>query len=292
MATPRVVDLRLEHPLRCVAVRPAPRSAGSGGGAQQQPQAQQVLLFTDGGCFELLGLDGAGGGAGGGAGSAAGAGVRVGPAVPLRDADNAEWPCDEVRYATYDASSSSLYATTDAGLVRIDAEGRVTDPLSGYDRLPFDIKGLEAIAVDHLGIVYVAAEEELCMLLLPSRQAGQVAGAEAHGAGGGLIQLTSANLDGGGLQYVAYDPRLGRLYVATDRAIYGVRGTTAALLAGGTNGGSGMCRDGAGCRACFRFIRRVMPGHDGCLYVVDGRSSLQLRKVTPDGVVSTLQQLD
>ncbi|PNH08000.1 Speckle-type POZ protein [Tetrabaena socialis] len=289
MATSRVVDLRLKHPLRCVAVRPAPRSAGSGGGAQQQGQAQQVLLFTDGGCFELLGLDGAGGGAGGGAGSAAGngAGVRVGPAVPLHDADNAEWPCDGVRYATYDASSSSLYATTEDGLVRIAADGRVTDPLSGYDRLPFNIKRLAAIAVDSLGVVYATTGKQLCMLLLPSTQAGQVA--EAHGVGGGLIQLSSAGLGGGGLQYVAHDSCLGGLYVATDRAIYSVRGTTATLLAGGPDLAG---RDGVGAGARFRLIQKVMPGPDGCLYVADGHLSLQLRKVTPDGSVSTLQQLD
>ncbi|PNH06953.1 Speckle-type POZ protein B [Tetrabaena socialis] len=256
------------------------------GGAQQQGQAQQVLLFTDGGCFELLGLDGAGAGAGSAAGDAAGGGVRVGPAVPLRDADNAAWPCDELHFATYDASTSSLCATMEDGLVRIDEAGGVTKPEFPSDSLPFRLRDVGQLAADGVGSLYVIASGMLCLLVDSS-------GADVPG--GGMVLLGCSRLDGRPVQHIAYDSGLQRLYAASDRAIYGIRGTTATLFAGGPDGGPGRCRDGAGCNARFSNILAAIIGGDGCLYVadsLDGATFWFLRKVTPSGVVSTVQQLE
>ncbi|PNH06952.1 Speckle-type POZ protein-like B [Tetrabaena socialis] len=284
MACPRVVDLQLDQPLHSVAVRPAPCSAASGGGAQQQ--AQQVLLFTHDGCFELLGLDGAGAGAGSAAGDAAGGGVRVGPAVPLRDADNAAWPCDEVRCITYDASSSCLYATTGDGLVQIDADGLVTKPEFPSDSLSFDLDHLDQIAADGFGSLYVRSGGMLC-LLVDSSSAGE--------PDDGTVLLGHARLDRRTVENIAYDKHLRRLYVTSHIAIYNTRGTTPILLAGGPDGGPASCRDGAGCNARFGNILAAISGGDGCLYVADGlggASSWSLRKVTPGGVVTTVQQFE
>ncbi|PNH06949.1 BTB and MATH domain-containing protein 41 [Tetrabaena socialis] len=286
MACPHVVDLKLTYALRSVAVRPAPCSAASGGGAQRQGQAQQVLLFTAGGCFELLGLDGAGGGAGPAAAHDASGGVRVGSVVPLHGPNNAAWPCSGVMFVTYDANSSSLCAVAEDGLVRIDEAARVTKTNFPSGSLPFRLHDVEQLAADGVGSLYALGSEMLCLLVDSS-------GADVRG--GGTVLLGRSRLDGRPVEHIAYDSGLRRLYVTSDKAIYNIRGTTATLLAGGPDGSSGRCRDGAGCNARFGKISAVIVGGDGCLYVadsLDGASSVFLRKVTPGGVVSTAQQFE
>jgi sugar lactone lactonase YvrE len=192
-------------------------------------------------------------------------------------------------------SAGNLYVA-DRGnhtIRKITAAGDVTT-LAGTGRMPGSVDGIgpaarfrspAGVAVDSAGNVYVGdTGNDTVRKITPDGVVTTIAGAagmpgSADGTGG------AARFDGP--SSVVLD-RAGNLYVA-DRQNWTIRKVTPDAVVttlAGTAGMSGSA-DGTGAAARFGQIHGIAIDSAGNVYVVD-RSNKNIRKITPDGVTTTV----
>lgn len=213
--------------------------------------------------------------------------LRTGLAVPLANAG-----LDAASYDPVSASPAPAAAERHAAFLRQltitqNARGRtaVVAILAGLaskaaPSAPFRVDG---IAVDQAGNAYVAdGAYNVIRRVSPAGVISLFAGSGAAGFSDGDKAIASFNWPVG----VAVDST-GNVYV-TDRGNLAIRkisvdGTVTTLAGNGTRG----LADGAGPAARFAGPQAVVVDGAGVLYVFD-ESNDSVRKITPDGVVTTI----
>ena len=164
--------------------------------------------------------------------------------------------------------------STLAGSIKGSANGRGTSALFHYPR---------DVAVDASGHVYVAdGSNHLIRKITPEGEVSTLAGSGRAGSANG--RGTSAQFDNP--LGVAVDSS-GHVYVA-DKSNHLIRKITPEGLVSTLAGSSAGSVDGAGItEAQFNYPYGVAVDADGHVYVADA-SNHRIRKITPEGLVSTL----
>jgi serine/threonine-protein kinase len=188
-----------------------------------------------------------------------------------------------------DASGNLYVADTGNSRIRRITPAGVVSTIAGSGAGQFDHP--RGVAVDRAGNVYVAdTGNNQIRRIAPDGTVTTLAGSGSPGLGGGGL------VDGPGAQAQFKEPigiavdADGNVYVA-DSGNNRIRKVTpdgrVSTLAGSGPPGSGGFADGPGASARFNAPRGVAVDSSGNLYVADTLNQ-RIRKITPDGTVSTL----
>jgi hypothetical protein len=182
----------------------------------------------------------------------------------------------------------TVYYLEGAALRRMTADGRLTT-LAGTWQPGTIVDGplasasfhdLQAgVTADIFGTVYVQDKGWL-RRISPSGQVTTIGGtaAEANGSTGGIFRGALAT-DAAGNVYASTGVQIQRITP---------EGTMSVFAGSGSSGQ----RDGPSAQAEFTWINSIAVGKDGTLYVLDGppMGSASIRRIAPDGMVSTLMR--
>ncbi|NHZ80406.1 hypothetical protein F2P44_14150 [Massilia sp. CCM 8695] len=221
-----------------------------------------------------------------GAANGSGAGARFdSPAGIVLDADGTLFVADKGNRSIRKVSSAGLVSTI-AGSVFLPGS---SDGFGNMARFTAPI----AISIDNAGMLYVA-DNPAGIVRKVTR-----AGAVSTVMGAPRVSMVAGSLDGIGQEALFNEPTrmgtdaAGNVYVL-DSKNYTIRkimpGGVVSTLAG-TPGVSGEA-DGRGADARLRDPAAMAVAGDGTVYLLDSKAALAnryLRKMTPDGVVSTVE---
>lgn len=179
-----------------------------------------------------------------------------------------------------DASDNVFVADRDSGIIRKITPAGVVTTFAGPGYALYDPSGM---AFDKAGNLFVAERGDHRILkFTPDGNMTIVAGSGSSGTANGIG--TSASFNG---PYAVTVDSSNNLYVS-DTTNHLIRKITASgvvtTLAGN---GSGTFADGTGNAAAFRNPKGITVDTSGNVYVADYAND-RIRKVTPDGVVSTI----
>ncbi|PNH01151.1 Speckle-type POZ protein-like B [Tetrabaena socialis] len=226
-------------------------------------------------------------------------GISVGPIVMVMQRspdgilDEYLRPGEELGlYATaYDPRQGCVWLC-DAQLKRLDDNGNEVAPVAGRGvvqpgaLLATDTFVPRGAVPGEAGVLYLTTQAGgLIKLYLP------VPG--LRGAATPVAVLAS------GVVAAAFDHGTQQLFVASRTAVFRVSGSERTLLAGSEPSGGAAAvrlpaRDGQGVFVSFTCIEAMVVDAEGCLYVADapydgmGARDVALRRVSPDGAVSTV----